>query len=201
MKNLNIYLIDDDEAVREALSMLLYTYGMKVETFHDPSTFLAHVDVNRPGCLILDLRMPLISGLQLQQKLHERGIYWPAIMITGHGDVNACRRAFKAGILDFLIKPVDEQVLLEALETASREVDKILERTEALELIGKLTEREFEVFDMICRGFGSKEIAAALKISVRTIDTHRANIAEKLETSSAVDFVRLQLSSEVLPHP
>lgn len=201
MKNLKIYLIDDDEAVREALSLLLQTYGMHVETFRDPATFLAHVDPQKPGCLILDLRMPMISGLQLQQKLLERGIDWPAIMITGHGDINACRRAFKAGILDFLSKPVDEQVLLEALETASQELDKLLERAEAQKLIARLTGREYEIFDLICKGFGSKEIAAALNISVRTIDAHRANIAEKLETSSVVDFVRLQLSGSSAGHP
>lgn len=201
MKNLNIYLIDDDEAVRNALSLLLQTYGMHVEAFHDPATFLAHVNPQKPGCLILDLRMPLISGLQLQQKLLERGIDWPAIMITGHGDINACRRAFKAGILDFLSKPVDEQVLLDALAVASNALDKVLEKTEAQELITKLTERENEIFDLICKGFGSKEIATVLNISVRTIDAHRANIAEKLQTSSVVDFVRLQLAAGKPRHP
>lgn len=201
MKNLTIYLIDDDEAVREALSLLLHTYGMRVETFRDPATFLAHVDPERPGCLILDLRMPMLSGLQLQQKLLERGIDWPAIMITGHGDISACRRAFKAGILDFLSKPVDEQILLDALATASAELDKILERAEAQKLLARLTEREYEIFDLICKGFGSKDIAAALSISVRTIDAHRANLSEKLETSSVVDFVRLQLSGGTQHHP
>ena len=201
MSKMVIYLIDDDEAVRDALSLLLYTYGMQVETFSDPATFLAHVDIKRPGCLILDLRMPMISGLQLQQKLLERGINWPAIMITGHGDISACRRAFKAGILDFLSKPVDEQVLLEALETASIELDKIKEKSEAQQLLARLTERELEIFDLICRGFGSKDIASALNISVRTIDAHRANIAEKLETSSVADFVRLQLSGATARHP
>ncbi len=201
MKNLTIYLIDDDEAVRDALSLLLQTYGMSVESFRDPSTFLAHVDPQKPGCLILDLRMPMISGLQLQQKLLERGIDWPAIMITGHGDINACRRAFKAGILDFLSKPVDEQVLLDALALASAKLDRILEKTEAQKLLAKLTDREQEIFDLICKGFGSKEIAAALNISVRTIDAHRANIAEKLETSSVADFVRLQLSGNDTAHP
>ncbi len=201
MSKMNIYLIDDDEAVREALSLLLYTYGMQVEAFSDPASFLAHVNPERPGCLILDLRMPMISGLQLQQKLHERGINWPAIMITGHGDINACRRAFKAGILDFLSKPVDEQILLEALETASVELDKMQEKSEAQMLLKRLTLREYEIFDLICRGFGSKDIANALHISVRTIDAHRANIAEKLETGSVADFVRMQLLSQDGQHP
>lgn len=196
MNNLNIYLIDDDAAVREALTLLLQTYGMRVESFSDPTTFLAHVDPKRPGCLLLDLRMPMISGLQLQQKLQERGIDWPAIMITGHGDINACRRAFKAGILDFLSKPVDEQVLLDALAAASAEMDKVLERAEAQQLLGSLTEREKEIFDLICQGYGSKDIANALQISVRTIDAHRAHIADKLATSSVADFVRLQMSGQ-----
>ena len=93
---------------------------MSVETFGDPATFLAHVDPKRPGCILADLRMPLISGLQMHERLLERGVRWPTIMITGHGDVNACRRAFKAGILDFLTKPVDEQVLLDAIQSAFR---------------------------------------------------------------------------------
>ncbi len=195
MTQLQVYLVDDDAPVREALSLLLRTYGMNVESFGDPTTFLAHVDPARPGCLLLDLRMPMISGLQLQQKLVERGIDWPAIMITGHGDVNACRRAFKAGIVDFLTKPVDEQVLLDAIQSAAQELERVLERKEAHDLLGTLTEREREVLDMVCRGWASKEIAASLNVSSRTIDAHRANIAEKLGTSSVAEFVRLTLAA------
>ncbi|GGF71990.1 DNA-binding response regulator [Azorhizobium oxalatiphilum] len=194
MTPVRIYLVDDDQPVREAIALLLGTYGMSVETFADPATFLAHVDRARPGCLILDLRMPMISGLQLQQKLVERGIDWPVIMITGHGDVNACRRAFKAGVLDFLSKPVDEQVLLDAIAMAGKALEQVLERAEAQDLLGRLTEREREVLDMVCRGWASKEIAAALNVSARTIDAHRAHIAEKLGTSSVAEFVRLTLA-------
>lgn len=142
MKPLRVYVVDDDAAVRQALSLLLTTCGMSVETFADPETFLAHVDETRPGCLLMDLRMPLISGLQLKAALTARGIDWPAIMITGHGDVNACRRAFKAGIVDFLTKPVDEQVLLDALAAASRMLGDVLERQETHALLATLTERE-----------------------------------------------------------
>lgn len=190
-----IYLIDDDAAVRQALALLLSTYGMAVETFADPQTFLAHVDAARPGCLLLDLRMPLISGIQLKEKLAARGIDWPAVMITGHGDVNACRRAFRAGVVDFLTKPVDEQVLLEALGTAARALEALLERREAAALLAGLTEREREVLDMVCGGWATKEIAAALKVSPRTIDAHRANIADKLGTSSVADMVRMTLNA------
>jgi len=188
-----VYLIDDDEAVREALALLLGTYGIGIETFGDPAVFLAHVDESKPGCLVMDLRMPLVSGLQLHQKLAERGITWPTIMITGHGDVAACRRAFKAGIQDFLTKPVDGEVLVEALHQAFASLDTWLERRDARALLGTLTEREREVLDMVARGWASKEIAAALDLSARTIDAHRANIADKLGTSSVAEQVRLAL--------
>lgn len=194
MSALHVYVVDDDEPVREALALLLRTYGMSVETFGDPATFLAHLDPSRPGCLLVDLRMPMISGLQLLQRLGERGIAWPVIMITGHGDVNACRRAFKAGVVDFLSKPVDEQVLLDAVQSAAGLLEQALERREAQDLLGRLTEREREVLDMVCRGWATKEIAAALSLSARTIDAHRANIAEKLGTSSVAEFVRLTLA-------
>lgn len=195
MSETTIYLIDDDEAVRDGLSMLLSTYGMAVETFADPTTFLAHIDESRPGILLLDLRMPLISGLQVQQKLTERGISWPIVMITGHGDVNACRRAFKAGVSDFLSKPIDEDVLLDAIHSAKSLLDKNLEKQEASTLLKSLTIREREVFDLVCEGYSSKDIATALDISARTIDAHRANIAEKLRTSSIAEFVRLRLAT------
>lgn len=193
-----VYLVDDDAAVRQALTLLLSTYGMTVEAFADPETFLAHVDPARPGCLLLDLRMPMISGIQLKEKLATRGIDWPAVMITGHGDVNACRRAFRAGMVDFLTKPVDEQVLLDALGTAARALDALMERREAASLLASLTEREREVLDMVCRGWATKEVAAALSVSPRTIDAHRANIAEKLGTSSVADLVRMTLNARVL---
>lgn len=193
-----VYLVDDDAAVRQALSLLLSTYGMTVESFADPETFLAHVDEDRPGCLLLDLRMPMISGIQLKERLAARGIDWPAVMITGHGDVNACRRAFRAGVVDFLTKPVDEQVLLDALGVAARALDALMERREAAALLASLTEREREVLDMVCRGWATKEIAAALSISPRTIDAHRANIGEKLGTSSVADFVRMTLNARAL---
>ncbi len=191
-----VYLIDDDAPVREAIALLLRTYGLDVETSGDPATFLAHVDADKPGCLIIDLRMPTITGLQLHGRLLERGIDWPVIMITGHGDVNACRRAFKSGIQDFLTKPVDEQVLMEAIHSAFDTLRTRLERREARALLARLSEREREVLDMVCRGWASKEIAAALHVSARTIDTHRARIGEKLGTSSVAEFVRLTLADE-----
>ncbi|MBO9126223.1 MULTISPECIES: response regulator transcription factor [Rhizobium/Agrobacterium group] len=196
MSKYKVYLVDDDEAVREAIAFLLDTYGVTAETFGDPKTLLAHINKEKPGCLIVDLRMPLVSGLQLHAQLIARGIDWPTIMITGHGDVIACRSAFKAGIQDFLTKPVDGEVLFAALQQAFENLDARLERCEARRQLAQLTGREREVLEMIANGWATREIAAALGVSVRTVDAHRAKIAGKLGTSSVADFVRLTLTNK-----
>ena len=188
-----VYLVDDDEGVRSALSLLLGTYGIRIETFGDPTAFLARAPKLKPGVLMLDLRMPAITGLQLHEKLRAIGCDWPTIICTGHGDVHACRRAFKAGVVDFLTKPIDEQVLIEALQQASGALDARAERAEAAQLVAQLTDREREVLDMVGRGWSTKEIAEALQLSPRTVDTHRANIAQKLGTTSVAEFARLSL--------
>jgi RNA polymerase sigma factor (sigma-70 family) len=188
-----VYLVDDDEGVRSALSLLLGTYGIRIETFGDPTAFLARAPKLKPGVLLLDLRMPAITGLQLYEKLGAIGCDWPTIICTGHGDVHACRRAFKAGVVDFLTKPIDEQVLIEALQQASGALDQQAERAEAAQLVAQLTDREREVLDMVGRGWSTREIAETLQLSPRTVDTHRANIAQKLGTTSVAEFARLAL--------
>lgn len=114
-----VYLVDDDEAVRRALKLLLSTVDVDVTTFADPHAFLAQLDGLQPGCLIFDIRMPLISGLKLQEKLTQKGVDWPTVIISGHGDIEACRRAFRNGAVDFLSKPVDEQDLIDAIQKGS----------------------------------------------------------------------------------
>ena len=188
-----VYLVDDDEGVRSALSLLLGTYGIRIETFGDPTAFLARAQKLKPGVLLLDLRMPAITGLQLHEKLAAIGCDWPTIICTGHGDVHACRRAFKAGVVDFLTKPIDEQVLVEALQQASAALDTRAERAEAAKLVALLTEREREVLDMVGRGWSTREIAESLELSPRTVDTHRANIAQKLGTTSVAEFARFAM--------
>jgi len=186
-----IYLVDDDASVREALTLLLATYGKEVTTFPDAAHLLAHVNKAKPGILILDLRMPATSGLQLLTKLAEIKIDWPAIMITGHGDVEACRRAFRAGVSDFLVKPVDEYVLIEAITACEAQLAELLAREETGRLLDQLTAREREVIELVSKGLGSKEIAAALDVSVGTVDSHRASIAMKLGTPAVAEQTRI----------
>lgn len=114
--SLPVYLVDDDDAVREALSLLLRTVGLQVRGFSSPEGLLASVGGLAPGCLVLDIRMPTMSGLKLQTTLIDRGINWPTVVISGHGDIEACRRAFRNGAIDFLGKPVDEQDLIDAIQ-------------------------------------------------------------------------------------
>ncbi|MTH62324.1 response regulator transcription factor [Paracoccus litorisediminis] len=190
-----IYLVDDDAAVREALVLLLSTYGKEVRTFPDAAHLMAHLDASRPGILILDLRMPMTSGLQLMAQLAAKGISWPAIMITGHGDVEACRRAFRAGVTDFLTKPVDEYVLMEAIATCEAQLTELHAQVETGALLSQLTAREAEVLGYVAKGLGSKQIAAVLDISLRTVDSHRASIATKLGTPSVAEQTRLWLGA------
>lgn len=190
-----IYLIDDDPSVREALHLLLQTYELPVTCFESPADCLSHLDRSQPGILITDLRMPMMSGLQLHEQLMAQGVDWPTIVITGHGDLHACRRAFKAGVTDFLTKPIEEQTLLQAIESAQNRLNQQAERNEARQSLRSLTEREREVLELITKGLGSKEIAAALDISVRTVDTHRAKLAEKLGTGSVAEQTRLLLTA------
>ena len=195
-----VYLVDDDEAVRRALSLLLSTVGIAVTGFADPQAFLARVPQLAPGCLILDIRMPVISGLKLQEKLAEQGVDWPAIVISGHGDIEACRRAFRNGAVDFLSKPVDEQDLIDAIQKGQDLLERTLrrraEKAETLALLTSLTAREREVLERIAAGFTSRQIAEGLGLSPRTVESHRAAIGGKLGTTSQAEMTRLWLEGQ-----
>ncbi|MBZ6075122.1 response regulator transcription factor [Microvirga puerhi] len=196
-----VFLIDDDEDVRQALQILLKTVGFVVEPFPSALAFLERRNRESIGCIVVDVRMPGLSGLQLLERLAAERERMPVVIITGHGDVNACRRAFKGGAVDFLTKPVDEQVLIEAIEAGFAQLElqrrEIDESNEARTLLARLTQRESEILDLIARGWTTKEIARAMSVSPRTVDTHRANLAEKLGTTSVAEMVRLVLSSGV----
>lgn len=192
-----VYLIDDDADVRDALVLLLRTMGFAPRPFAGVQSFLDRADPRQDGCLVVDIRMPGTSGLQLLERMAKEAGGMPTVMITGHGDVAACRRAFKAGAVDFLTKPIDEQVLLEAVEAAFSALDQRT-RAEAARagrdaLKAKLTQREREILDLVAEGLSTKEIARALDVSPRTVETHRANIAEKLGAGSVAEMVRFAL--------
>lgn len=192
-----VYLVDDDDAVRDALTLLLRTVGLRVRGFASPDGFLASVGTLAPGCLILDIRMPTMSGLKLQRILIERGVDWPMVVISGHGDIEACRRAFRNGAIDFLGKPVDEQDLIDAIQKGHDVLERLRRRTqeasEARGLIARLTQREAEVLGMVSRGLTTRQIADALGLSSRTVDSHRAAIAAKVGTASTAEQTRLWL--------
>lgn len=198
-----VYLVDDDEAVRRALSLLLSTVGIKAVGFADPQAFLAQVPKLPPGCLILDIRMPVISGLKLQERLTAQGIDWPTIVISGHGDIEACRRAFRNGAVDFLSKPVDEQDLIDAIQRGQDVLERTLarkaEQAETLALLAALTQREREVLDRIAEGFTTRQIAEGLSLSPRTVESHRAAIGAKLGTTSQAEMTRLWLEGRSPP--
>lgn len=198
-----VHLVDDDAAVRDGLGLLLSTLGFSVACYAAPAAFLAALPRAKPGCILLDLRMPLMSGLQLQERLAQEGCDWPVILMTGHGGLDACRRAFKAGAVDFLTKPVDEEALMEALQAGfARQAERqgrAAEAAEARMLLERLTAREREVLAMVGGGHPTKDIARALDLSPRTVETHRANIAAKLGTSSVAELARLLMLAERAP--
>lgn len=198
-----VYLVDDDAAVRQALTLLLSTVDIPVTGFADPQAFLARLPQLTPGCLILDIRMPVISGLKLQERLAELAVDWPTIVMSGHGDIEACRRAFRNGAIDFLSKPVDEQDLIDAIQKAQgildRQLDRRAELAETLALLAALTPRKAEVLERIAAGFTTRQIAGGLTLSPRTVESHRAAIAAKLGTSSQAEMTRLWLEGRATP--
>ena len=198
-----VYLVDDDAAVRDALSLLLSTVGINVRAFPGPEDFLSVLPRLDPGCLILDIRMPAISGLKLQERLTASGVTWPTVVISGHGDIEACRKAFRNGAIDFLSKPVDEQDLIDAIQKGQavlgRAAEADAERRETLALMADLTPREREVLSLVARGFATRDIAGALDVSPRTVESHRAALGAKLGTTSPAEMTRLWIETEGAP--
>ena len=190
-----IHLIDDDAAVRDSLALLIGTVGLRVTTWAEPLAFLAGFDRQAIGAIVLDVRMPGVSGLTVLERLRAEGVDQPVVMLTGHGTVELCRRAFKSGAAEFLEKPVDDELLIETLQTAVRQHVRSRERhqadREARERHAQLSEREREVLGLIVAGLTNKEIARALGgLSPRTVETHRANLFAKLGAESLAQLIR-----------
>lgn len=189
-----IHLIDDDAAVRDALALLISTVGLRVQAWADPQAFMVGFERSAIGAIVLDVRMPGISGLTVLEQLLAQGVDQPIIMLTGHATVELCRRAFKSGAAEFLEKPVNDELLLETLQNAVRTHVRSRERHQAdrtaRERYAQLSPREQEVLGLIVAGLTNKEIARALDLSPRTVETHRANLFTKLKTESLAQLIR-----------
>ena len=200
-----VCIVDDDEAVRSALRLLLKTLGVPVLAYGSAQEFLAAFDPQRRGCLVLDIRMPGMSGLELQQELNVRGALAPIIFITGHGDVPMAVEAMQHGAMDFLQKPFRDQDLLDRINKAldkdrlGRELLSNRERIQAR--IKDLTPREREVLTLVTAGKANKVIAADLNLSQRTVEIHRAHVMEKMGANSLAHLVRMVIEAgEAAPH-
>ncbi len=200
MTESTIFLVDDDAAIRDALSLLLSLKGLRAQTFASAEEFLEACRPDWRGCLLTDLRMPGMSGLELHQALARRGITLPVVVLTAHGDVGTARAALKSGAFDFLEKPVNDELLVDVLGHAvQRDAElrrAIQERTQAMERLGRLTMREREVLQLLSQGLQNREIAATLQISPRTVEVYKSRMMEKLDCRTLADVIRVGLSLE-----
>ncbi len=199
--NPTVFVVDDDEAVRGSLRWLIESTGMTVETYPSATEFLSAYAAGRPGCLLLDVRMPQMGGLDLQKKIADHPIPIPIIFISAHATVPVAVRAMRAGAVDFFTKPFNNQALLDRLGECVQENARQwaeLERENArASRLASLTAREREVMDRVVAGQPNKVIAADLRISIKTVEAHRANMMEKMGAASLAELLHLTLA----PHP
>ena len=197
-----IFIVEDDQSVRDALGLLLSLQGYAVALYADAESLLRAYRSDWRGCLLIDIRMPGMDGLELQKCLLDIGCKIPTIVMTGHGDVESARAAFRTQAVDFLEKPIDHEKLIsaigEALERQTAQVDE-LRRTDAYEqMLEALTPREREVMDLVVRGRHNREIAELLGISARTVEVHKARMMSKLRVGGVPDLVRLSVLHQEL---
>jgi two-component system response regulator FixJ len=199
-----VYVVDDDQATRKSLRWLVETLGVPVQTFHSGASFLDSYDPAQPGCLVLDVMMGGMSGLDLQKELNGRQIEIPVIVLTGYGDVPTAVRALKNGAVEFLEKPFDGEILLEHVRRAL-EIDAGRRRErDASEVVrqrlSRLTPRENEILGLVVEGLSSKEIATQLDVSFKTVEAHRAKIMRKMEANGVAQLVRMVVTATELGH-
>jgi FixJ family two-component response regulator len=195
-----VYIVDDDEGVRESLSALLQSVGIATRDFDSAEASLETIEIDRPACLLVDVRMPGMSGLELQRQLAQRELPVRLVMITGHGDVAMAVQAMKNGATDFLEKPFNEQVLIDlvhkCVEQGMVALQQSTRKKRAQDLLSQLTSREHEVLRELVLGKPSKKIAALFGLSTKTVDVHRSNIMRKTGTRSTAEMVRIYLDAE-----
>jgi FixJ family two-component response regulator len=196
-----VFVVDDDDAVRRFLSGLIASVGLNVETYASAQEFLDAYERGRAGCLVLDIRMPGMSGLELQKELVERNIQIPVIILTGHGDVQIAVQTMKAGAFDFIEKPFNNELLLDRIQKAmAQQVDVTADRVKRDDIadrISLLTPRERQIMDMIANGEMNKMIAHRLSISEKTVEIHRSRVMEKMQARSLADLVRMVVIMEI----
>ncbi len=197
-----VYLVDDEFVIRDSLTLLIESTGQAIKSFESAEAFLESYDPVHPGCLLLDVRMPLMSGHELQAELLNRGINIPVIFISGHADIPDSAKAFRAGAIDFLEKPFDNKVLLERInEAIKKDVafrEESVKKRRIQDRIDHLTTREKEVLGLIVKSHSNKESAKILNISNRTVDVHRASIMEKMQAENVAELITMVMYCEAL---
>jgi len=198
-----VFVVDDDDALCDALQELLEAQGLLVEAYNSAESFLAACAPDRPGCLVLDVRMRGMSGIDLQSRLAAEGVAIPVIIITGHGDVPMAVRAVRNGAVDFLEKPVPDQLLLErvrqALALDAQRRCAAVEHGAAAARLRTLTPRQRQVMDHVLAGQANKQIAAAMGISVKTVEVHRKRVMQKMGVHGVVELMRVALQTQPAP--
>jgi two-component system response regulator FixJ len=194
-----IHIVDDEEAIRRSAGYMLKTSGYAVEAWSSGAAFLKEVRHAEQGCVLLDIRMPDVDGLEVQRLLAERGVTMPVVIMTGHGDISIAVRAMKAGAVDFLEKPFEKAILINAIEAAFERIaatDGVAARaSEAEVVLAALTPRERDVLQGLAQGLPNKTIAYDLGISPRTVEVHRANLMTKLDVRSLSDALRIAFAA------
>jgi len=196
-----IHIVDDEEAIRRSAGFMLKTSGFTVATYASGVAFLREVRHAEPGCILLDVRMPGMDGLEVQQVLLERGIAMPVIILTGHGDISIAVRAMKAGAVEFIEKPFEKATLIDAIAIAFERLDdsgkRAIRAADAAVMISALTGREQDVLKGLAEGLPNKTIAYDLGISSRTVEVHRANLMAKLKVRSLSDALRIAFAANL----
>lgn len=200
-----VFIVDDEASIRDSLALLLRSVGLPSRGFADARTFLAEYEPDLPGCLLLDVRMPHLGGLELQEELNRRGVILPVIFMTAHGDVSMAVEAMRAGALDFLQKPFKDDELLRRVQAAlaqdAGERERLRRQLDLRRRLESLTPREREVAQFIVAGKANKVIAAELGISERTVELHRAHAMQKLGARSVAQLVRLMMDAGAQAEP